>query len=138
MRVHIVQIPRPEARVAERGADRPDRPAAVRRLVGDAVRVARRSVARDLGEELHAALPRVLRLLEDEEAGALPHHEPVAARVERPAGRLGRRVLPGHDAQQTEELDLHGRDDALGAARERQVDRAATDRAVGLPDRLGR
>src|SRR5438876_42653 len=121
-----------------RGAHRPDRPAAVARPAGDAARVARRPVAGDLGNDLRAAARRVLRLLEDEKAGPLPHHEPVAARVERPARRLGRRVLPGHDAQQAEQLDLEGRHDALGATRECQVDGGAADRAVRLPDGLRR
>ena len=59
---------------------------------GDVVRVARHAVADDLGVDPRAAAPRVLELLEDQDAGAFADDEAVAILVERPAGALpGRR-----------------------------------------------
>src|SRR5205809_772350 len=85
-----------------------------------------------------ASAPRVVGVLQEHEAGALAHHEAVAARVEGAAGRLRRAVLARHHAEQAEELHLDRRDDALGAAGQRQVDLAAANRPVRLADRLGR
>ena len=91
VRVHVVDRVGRELRVLQRRLHRPEAAVAVRRGRGDVVGVARQPVADDLGVDLRAARPRVLELLEHDDAGPLAHHEAVAVLVVGPARPLAAR-----------------------------------------------
>ena len=99
--------------------------------------VAARAIAPELGVDAGTAPDRVLALLEQEDAGALGHHEAVAIAVERPGGLLG---LAGDRGERTERAvarDDHGCEGCVGAAREHRVGTVITDQRQCGADRVG-
>jgi hypothetical protein len=124
--------------VGQRLADRPAVAVAGRVGLGDAVRVLAGAEADELGVDFGAAGRRVFVLLEDEQPAALGGGGAVGVGVERADGRRGAVVVR---LRTPLEQDLphvaHRHDLRLGPAADRQVGRAALDRAERLADRPG-
>src|SRR5437764_1303703 len=95
MRVDVADLFRLHAGILHREPHRILCAGAVRGGGGDVVGVGGHTVARDLRIELRAAAPCVLPLLQDEDGGAVAHHEAVAVLVEGAARRARGRVAFG-------------------------------------------
>ena len=101
---------------------------------GHVVRVAAVRVARDLAVDVRAARLRGVELLEDEDRGALPHHEAVAVAVERAGGVLGVVVPPRGRLDRVEAGHRDRRDPRLGGAGDDDVRLSVLDQLVPVAD----
>jgi hypothetical protein len=136
VRVDVADALRLDARAADRGAHHHGHADGLRLGLRHVVRVVRGAVGEHLGVDAGSPRPRGLEVLEDEDAGALAHHEAGPGGVEGP-GRKGRVLLLGDEPAHRAEAGQDQRVDArLGAAREHDVGIAAPDELGRLPDRV--
>ncbi len=105
--------------------------------LGDVVGVGGAGVAGELGVDARAARPSVLLIFQQQDAGALAHHEAVALGVEGAAGVRGIVVVARERVHGAEGGDADRRDAALGAAGEHRDGVAAPDHLGRLADGVG-
>jgi hypothetical protein len=94
--VDVVDVIGIQARVVQRLPDRTDGAPPIGVRGGDPVGVVRPAAAEELGVDLRPAPAGVLQVREDDDAGPLAEHEPVAVSIEGAAGR-GRVVVAGRE-----------------------------------------
>ena len=105
---------------------------------GDVIRVARHSVADDLGENRRAAALGEFQLFENQDAGAFADDEAVAVLVPGAGGLRGLVVALREGAHGGKSADAHGRDAGFGAAADHDVGIAVLDEAERIADGSGR
>ena len=132
VRVEVLDVLGGDAGVAERHAHAAG--GTVGRRGRDVEGVAREAVADDFGVDVGAAGAGVLKLLENEDAGAFAHHEAVAVLVEGTGGGLRIVVATGERMHVVEAADAHGMNRGLAAARHHHGRVAAGDDVHGLAD----
>ncbi len=137
MRVDVGDVGAGQAGVAERQVHRADAAPALRVRLHDVVAVGGDAGAGQPGVDPGAAGGGVVGPFEDDGAGALAEHEPVAALVPR-AGRLLRLVVAGrHGPHGGETGDRQRVDDRFGAAGHDHVGPAGADDVQAQRHRLG-
>ncbi len=99
-----------------------ERSVAIFRWAGDVIRVAAHAVTDDLGQDVRTAPLGIFELFQDQNAGALAHHEAVALGVPGTGSFLGFVIALRKSAHGRKPADAHGRDAGL---------RAAADHGVG-------
>src|SRR6185295_11940260 len=127
VRVHVVDVTWSEARRRQGALDRDDDALALRMRRRDVVGVRARAVARDLGVDARTPSPRVLELLEDDDARPFADDEAVASRGEGAARTLRLLVAGRERAHRAEARDAELGEDRFHAARDRHVDGATPD-----------
>ncbi len=136
MGVDVIDVGRRGSGIAQRRAHRLDRPVAVGRRIGDAVRRQRIAVSCKLGVNVRAAASRGFPFLENQKSRAFTQDKPIARRIERPACRLRRIVVRRHCRQQAKAREADRADHRVESARKREIDTAATDQLQRRADRL--
>ena len=131
MRVHVEHVLRAEVGVLERQLDRLRRAASARLRRRQVVGVRGRRVAAHVAEDARAARAGGLLLLEDQDAGALAHHEAVAAPVEG-----ARDAAVGERVHAREGRGGERRDRRLAAAGDDGLGVAVADQPLGHADRV--
>ena len=131
MGVHVADLRRRHRGVREREPHGSRCLAAVGARRGHVICVVGEAVAHDLAVDLRATRQGAGPFFQYQDGRPLPHHEAVAARVERSRGVLGVVVARAHGADHAERRVGHRGERRLGATREHHV-------GAGLADRVER
>ncbi len=95
------------------------------------------AVARQFGQDRRPPAERRLPLLQDQDRGALPHHEPVAAGVEGTRRARGIVVAGREGLHGGKTGDSDAGDGGLAPSAHHGVHPPGPDEIESLPDRLG-